>query len=188
MNSQINKIVLLGEKGAGKSCLVFRLCKDKFRVFSETTIGVAFVSHKIHHNDRIVPINIWDTAGSDRFNSLLPLYLRNVDVALVCFQHPKLEKISNYVAILQKSDPDIKIFLVITKVDLWASHTTFSEIFEYASDKNLQIFKTSSISGDGVVNLFNEVADILDAPLDQDTNVLEPVSILEAVNLPNRCC
>ena len=185
MNPQINKIVLLGEKGVGKSCLVFRLCKDRFKVFSETTIGAAFVSYKIKYKDQLVPINIWDTAGHNMFNHLLPLYLRNVDVALICFQHPNLKKIQNYVNIVKDVDPSIKIFLVITKIDLWADHTLFPKVFEYASLEDLKTFKTSSISGEGVQELFNSVAEeVVSIP---EMNI-EDLPLSSLTILPKRCC
>jgi len=168
MSIETNKVVLLGEKGVGKSCLVYRLIRGSFQNHSESTIGAAFVSHKISYKDHVVPLNIWDMAGHDRFSHFLPLYLRNVQMVLICFELPKLDKIKKYVQTVRDIDPGVPIVLVATKIDLYGIPLSLEEvelvhpdIEEYAKESSLDLYYTSSFLGQGVNELFQSVARIL---------------------------
>ncbi len=186
-----NKVVLIGGKGVGKSTLVVRLCKDRFKPNSEATIGAAFISHKFQHPDREVILNIWDTAGQDRFDTFLPLYIREVDVALVCFEFPKLEKIQKYVSIVRGVDPSAHVVLVATKIDLHAPSfgaspfgaPRYPEVEKYAEGEDLKVFYPSALSGRGVLNLFTNVAEVV-----MSTEGRGTFENKEFITIPRHCC
>ena len=86
------KVVLLGDSGVGKSCIVNRFATNTFDIDSRVTVGAAFVARTIEVNDetrdgkeRKVKFEIWDTAGQERYESLANLYYRRAHVALVVF-------------------------------------------------------------------------------------------------------
>jgi len=71
------KLVLLGDSGVGKSCLVLRYVRGQFDEQSKITVGAAFMSHQMITPDgKSLKFEIWDTAGQERYLSLAPLYYR----------------------------------------------------------------------------------------------------------------
>merc|ERR1711998_510805 len=78
------KLVLLGQPGVGKTCLVYRYL---YNTFGETisTIGASFAMKKVDSGGRPCNLGIWDTAGQERFDSLSSFYCRGARAAIICF-------------------------------------------------------------------------------------------------------
>ena len=73
------KVVLIGAEGTGKTQLARRLRgTDEFHPEHTSTIGANFYSNEL--GDESMKLEIWDTAGAERYRSLLPMYTRNADV------------------------------------------------------------------------------------------------------------
>ena len=80
------KVVLLGDKGVGKTCLVLRFIEGHFNVRQQSTIGAFFLTKRIATQEgHSAKIQIWDTAGQERFRAMAPMYYRNAAAAIVCF-------------------------------------------------------------------------------------------------------
>ena len=80
------KIVLIGDSGVGKSNLLTRYCKNDFKIESKTTIGVEFATKNVFTTDgKRVKAQIWDTAGQEKFKSLVPSYLRDAHCAVFVY-------------------------------------------------------------------------------------------------------
>jgi len=78
-SSDVVKIAMIGDSGVGKSCLVLRFADD---VYSETyisTIGVDFKRRTIEYNGETIQLQIYDTAGQERFVALAASYYEEVD-------------------------------------------------------------------------------------------------------------
>ena len=92
----ILKCVLLGNANAGKSSLVFRYIKNDFTSKCQTTVGCSFNSKELELDNKIVKLDIWDTAGQEKYRSLLPLYYKKAKLVLLCFDlsvyEPNLKK------------------------------------------------------------------------------------------------
>ncbi|XP_059457937.1 ras-related protein RABF1-like [Corylus avellana] len=80
------KLVLLGDSGVGKSCIVLRFVRGQFDPTSKVTVGASFLSQTIALQDSTtVKFEIWDTAGQERYAALAPLYYRGAAVAVVVY-------------------------------------------------------------------------------------------------------
>ncbi|RYR36452.1 hypothetical protein Ahy_A09g041413 [Arachis hypogaea] len=67
------KLVLLGDSGVGKSCIVLRFVRGQFDPTSKVTVGASFLSQTIALQDSTtVKFEIWDTAGQERYAALAP--------------------------------------------------------------------------------------------------------------------
>ena len=73
------KLVLIGDSGAGKSCLLTRFADDEFTDSYVTTIGVDFRFKTISVDNAVVKLQIWDTAGQERFRTITSAYYRGAD-------------------------------------------------------------------------------------------------------------
>ena len=68
------KVVLLGDKGVGKTCLVLRFIEGHFNVRQQSTIGAFFLTKRIATQEgHSAKIQIWDTAGQEDYDRLRPL-------------------------------------------------------------------------------------------------------------------
>ena len=78
------KIVLIGLAGSGKTSLLYRYAHDRFNELVGPTIGAAFTCKTHIINEHTVNFSIWDTAGCTRYETLLPMYIRDANTALIC--------------------------------------------------------------------------------------------------------
>ncbi|CEM02033.1 unnamed protein product [Vitrella brassicaformis CCMP3155] len=73
------KLVLIGDSGVGKSCLLLRFADDAFTDSYITTIGVDFRFRTITVDQKVIKLQIWDTAGQERFRTITSAYYRGAD-------------------------------------------------------------------------------------------------------------
>ena len=98
-------LVLLGESAVGKSSLVLRFGKGQFNEFEQSTIGAAFFTKTVCLEDTTVKLEIWDTAGQERYHSLVPMYYRGAQAAIVVYDVTKadtFERAKSWVKELQR--------------------------------------------------------------------------------------
>lgn len=76
-NQKQVKVIVVGDTGVGKSCLLLRFVNDEFNEFSEPTLGAAFLS-KIHEygGGKNIRLQVWDTAGQEKYKSIASIYYR----------------------------------------------------------------------------------------------------------------
>ena len=80
------KILILGESSVGKSSLLTQYVDEKFMPSHMPTIGVEYKQKLIELEDSsLLRVQIWDTAGTERFRTITPVYYRNVDGVLLVF-------------------------------------------------------------------------------------------------------
>merc|ERR1712157_499578 len=70
------KLVLIGDSGVGKSCLLLRFADDSFTDSYISTIGVDFRFRTVNIDMKTVKLQIWDTAGQERFRTITSAYYR----------------------------------------------------------------------------------------------------------------
>jgi len=79
------KLVLIGDSGAGKSCLLLRFADDAFTDSYVTTIGVDFRFKTIPVEKKTIKLQIWDTAGQERFRTITSAYYRGADGIIMVY-------------------------------------------------------------------------------------------------------
>lgn len=106
------KLVLLGDSGVGKSCIVLRFVRGQFDANSKVTVGAAFLSQTVSLPDAstTVKFEIWDTAGQERYASLAPLYYRGASAAAVVYDITSPES-------FQKARFWVKVWLGLTHMN-----------------------------------------------------------------------
>ena len=121
MNRQklILKCCLIGNPSVGKTSLMERAVLNKFTRRMSSTIGIDYRVLGIR-GVQPVDIQVWDTAGSERFRAITRTYYRNIDCAIVAYssQDPQsLLDVAQWVREIRQIDEDTPILLVATKYD-----------------------------------------------------------------------
>lgn len=74
--SYLFKYIIVGDSNVGKSCLMLRFTDNKFKDSLDPTIGVEFGSKPVTINNKLIQLQIWDTAGQETFRSITRSYFR----------------------------------------------------------------------------------------------------------------
>ena len=78
-NKTLLKVILLGNSGVGKTCLINQFVNKQFSSQYKLTIGTDCYTKEMILNDRQVTLQIWDTAGQERFQSLNTAFYHGAD-------------------------------------------------------------------------------------------------------------
>ncbi|KAH8692440.1 GTPase Rab4, small G protein superfamily, partial [Talaromyces proteolyticus] len=126
MYDYLAKVILVGPSGTGKSCLLHRFVKDEWRVLSSQTIGVEFSSKivKVGTGSRRkrIKLQLWDTAGTERFRSVSRSYYRGAAGAILIYDISSYSSFSALPTFLMDAralaSPNLTVLLAGNKTDL----------------------------------------------------------------------
>jgi small GTP-binding protein len=186
------KIVFYGKEMVGKTSLVLRARKNTFDPHSTPTIGAAYstIDWKVKEGVGI-KFSCWDTAGSSKFNMILPIYIRPSAAILICFDYPDPKSISMMINICRDYAPDSKIFVVATKIDMVdMNEKGYAAVQKVVTDMNASgIWYTSSLTGIGVAPLFDAIAMYLINSKPSDPTVIKTIHVNELLTeeSPRKC-
>lgn len=131
MYDYLAKIILLGPSGTGKSCLLHRFVKNEWRVLSSQTIGVEFATKIIKVGTgarrKRIKLQLWDTAGTERFRSVSRSYYRGAAGAILVYDitsHPTFTNLQPFLNDARAlASPNLTLILAGNKVDLADSNS-----------------------------------------------------------------
>ena len=168
-----HKVVLLGDSGVGKTSLIHRYIKGEFTEYSEPTVGALCSSKVVRVGDRDVELEIWDTAGQEKYRSLVPMYYRDAECAIVVYdiRNPESYDLAlEYIDQIQQARSE-KEFIVIVgnKVDLEPQRKVYVEtVKQFAEEKGFLFSEVSAKSGQGIKEMFEEIAKRLPDTTDKE--------------------
>mmetsp|Transcript_17326 Transcript_17326/g.37541 ORF Transcript_17326/g.37541 Transcript_17326/m.37541 type:complete len:215 (+) Transcript_17326:270-914(+) len=157
------KLVLIGDSGVGKSCLLLRFADDAFTESYISTIGVDFRFRTVKMGKKTVKLQIWDTAGQERFRTITSAYYRGADGIIMVydttssdsFDHVNdwLKEVNRYA-----SEGTCKL-LVGNKSDRTADRAvTTEQAKEFADDLGVAFLETSAKTAKNVEEAFLTMA------------------------------
>ena len=160
--SPIYKVILVGDSGVGKTCLLSMYVKG---VIEQTipTIAVEFCTKEIELDDGTkIKVQLWDTAGQERFKSLAMTYYRKAYGILLLFDVTKKSSFiacKNYLEEVRiNSDKKCVIYLVGNKIDLSDEREiTKEEAEDFAKRENIKYIETSAVKNMRVEEAFTSL-------------------------------
>ncbi|KZC12399.1 PREDICTED: ras-related protein Rab-24-like [Dufourea novaeangliae] len=190
------KVVLLGHAAVGKTSLVERFVNERFneKLSYQNTIGAAFASKQIEHNEKSIIMGIWDTAGSEKYEAMTRIYYRGAKAAVVCYdltQSNTFQRAKFWIRELRSVEEGCKIYICATKKDLLEHGAVPSpdiDVVEtYAAGIQAKLFITSSKTGENVDEMFNEIAQDFMSDPNNIQNIVDAFDIrIEPKR--SRCC
>ena len=184
------KIILVGDSGSGKSCFLMRYAEDVYTESHPSTIGVDFKVKTIRHSGQTVRLQMWDTAGQDRFRSIVSAYYRGADgVLLLCdvSSRESLHSTSMWAReLIRYAKPSVPCIVVGNKSD-GPRTFTLKEAQHHATNIGFAYMEASSKSGEGVQLVFNElVHNILMQRIEQEASEVDSF-LIESDVPPLKC-
>ena len=81
------KVVLVGDSGVGKTCIISRYISGAFNQNSPSTNGASYASKLINFEDlkKTISLDIWDTAGQEKYKSLTKFFYKDAAVAILVY-------------------------------------------------------------------------------------------------------
>ena len=160
--SPIYKIILVGDSGVGKTCLLSMYVKGMIEQ-TIPTIAVEFCTKEIELYDGTkIKVQLWDTAGQERFKSLAMTYYRKAFGILLLFDVTKRSSFNACINYLEEvrnnSDKKCVIYLVGNKIDLEDQRQiTKEEAEDFAKKENIKYIETSAVKNMKVTEAFTSL-------------------------------
>jgi small GTP-binding protein len=158
------KVPLIGDSSVGKTSIVNRYTSVSFSGNASPTVGVSTVTIPFTINNEKIELSVWDTAGQEKFRSLVPLYTRHAALVILVFDISSRTSFGGLDAWLEKIRSEMgiacPIFVVANKIDL-TNLVPRDEISLWAAQNDCTAYFTSAITGAGVSDMFRAVAEKL---------------------------
>lgn len=161
--SLLFKFIIIGDEAVGKTCLLLQFTDKRYRTTHQVTVGVEFGSRIIDIAGKMVKMQIWDTAGQDRFRSIVRSYYRGAAGALLVYDTTRRESFEHVSQWLyearQNADPDLVVTLVGNKNDkVHERQVSYEEGQAFAEQNGLHFLETSAVTGHNVDEAFTATA------------------------------
>ncbi|GFR42242.1 hypothetical protein Agub_g3136 [Astrephomene gubernaculifera] len=166
------KILLLGDSGVGKTCLLTRFAHDNFDEKVASTIGVDFAVKRLSVYDKRVKLTVWDTAGQEKFRTLTSTFYRGAKGIILVYDVSRPDTLRHleeqWLQELQLygTEPEAVRMVVANKVDVGdARRVSWHEGSDFARRHGCLFVETSAKTNVAVATAFEElVLKILETP------------------------
>jgi Ras-related protein Rab-1A len=157
------KLLLIGDSGVGKSCLLLRFADHTYTESYISTIGVDFKIRTIELDGKTIKLQIWDTAGQERFRTITSSYYRGAHGIIVVYDVTDVESFNNVKQWLNEIDryatENVTKLLVGNKCDLVNKKAVDYETAKDFADKlNIPFLETSAKNATNVEKAFLTMA------------------------------
>eukprot|EP00012_Vannella_robusta_P002365 CAMPEP_0206190732 /NCGR_PEP_ID=MMETSP0166-20121206/4916_1 /ASSEMBLY_ACC=CAM_ASM_000260 /TAXON_ID=95228 /ORGANISM="Vannella robusta, Strain DIVA3 518/3/11/1/6" /LENGTH=203 /DNA_ID=CAMNT_0053606849 /DNA_START=1415 /DNA_END=2026 /DNA_ORIENTATION=- len=157
------KLLLIGDSGVGKSCLLLRFADDTYTESYISTIGVDFKIRTIDIGGKSIKLQIWDTAGQERFRTITSSYYRGAHGIIVVYDVTDQASFCNVKQWLQEIDryacENVNKLLVGNKCDLTTKKVVdYNTAKEFADGLGIPFLETSAKNSTNVEDAFVTMA------------------------------
>ena len=156
------KIIFIGDVSVGKTSIINVLMGQKFNNEYEASIGVDFFSKTIKYKGKTIKLQIWDSAGQEKFRSLIPNYIRGSSLVFIVYDitnRKSFENLQSWIDFVNNIE-NSNIVILANKIDLENQRQVQTEEGQkFCTEKNYDFFEVSAKEDNNLNNmLFNSVA------------------------------
>ena len=185
------KLIIIGDSGVGKSNFLFKFIEGQFSPAHVATIGFDYKSKIIilPQSKKKVKLQIWDTAGQEKYMSLNKNILQRVQGIILMYditQRESFERLNIWLKIIKQMINDIPIILVGNKLDEEKDEENgrlveYSEGEAFAKDHQFQFFEASALNGTNIDEVFNNISELIIKNLEEE----RPSTVTDGTQLSN---
>ena len=150
-----HKIIFVGDACTGKTSIINRIIDNPFNDTYEVSIGIDFMSKNIRFRGQNIKIQIWDSAGQEKYKGLIPSYVRNSSIVFIVYDisnRDSFNNVENWITFV-KNIEKTTLILCGNKVDLSREVET-KEGQELASKEGILFFECSAKTNENIKNMF----------------------------------
>ena len=156
------KIVIIGDTYVGKTNILSRYISNEFDPNSNSTIGVELTTKTYNFDNNDVKVQIWDTAGQEKYRSITSSYYKGAQGCLLVYDITKKKSFDNidkwYSELKSNSDEKIYTMLLGNKSDLEENReVSIEEAEKKAKNFNIAFMETSAYNGININKAFSEL-------------------------------
>ena len=155
------KILLIGESGVGKTAILERYCDNVFNESLLSTVGVDFKAKYMTIENKKIKVQMWDTAGQEKFRNITSSYYRGTHGCLIVFdvmETVTFEKIGYWLNELKTEKQQPEIIIVGNKIDIGEKRVTDEMVSTFTNENgNLNVSYCSAKTGENIANIFNKL-------------------------------
>lgn len=165
INNYVFKYIIIGDSGVGKSCFVHYYLYSKSKANSTQTICVDFSSKNITVSPTTrVRLQIWDTAGQDKFRSVARSYYRGAIGIIILYDITCKNSFSHLLSWLNEAKAtarsECSVIVVGNKKDLGDMRDVEEEeAKKFCENNGLMFGEASAMNGEGVKNIFERLTE-----------------------------
>ncbi|KAL6503825.1 Ras-related protein RABD2a [Orobanche gracilis] len=152
------KLLLIGDSGVGKSCLLLRFADDSYLDSYISTIGVDFKIRTVEQDGKTIKLQIWDTAGQERFRTITSSYYRGAHGIIIVYDVTDQESFNNVKQWLSEIDryasDSVNKLLVGNKSDLVNRVVSYDTAKAFADEIGIPFMETSAKDATNVEQAF----------------------------------
>jgi len=157
------KLLLIGDSGVGKTCLLFRFADNTFNSTFISTIGIDFKIQTLEIDGKRIKLQVWDTAGQERFRTITTAYYRGAMGILLVYDvtsKKSFENITNWLRNIEEhASEGVEKLLVGNKSDLEEKRAISEEEGQLlAVQHSIDFIEASALSGENVREAFMRMA------------------------------
>jgi len=157
------KLLVVGDSGAGKTCLIRKFVTDTYTECYTPTAGEPdILVRTLFIDGENVTLDIWDTLGQERFLSLAPLHYRGADGAIIVFSltdRSSFARIRVWIdTVIENCGDNIPRILVGCQCDDHQRQVAKVSILEQTNEMDLRYFETSAKVGINVDQAFQHIS------------------------------
>ena len=165
----VYKVLLLGDSSVGKTCFLLRYCDKSFQDAHLSTIGLDYrLKTMTLNNNKNIKLQIWDTAGQDRFRAITKNYYKGANGIILIYDVTNVqtfENVKNWITqIKEEANPNVVIYLAGNKIDLPEELRVVQtdEGQKMAEEFQLPFMEASAKEGVNVNEIFQELVEKID--------------------------
>eukprot|EP00697_Spironema_sp_BW2_P001709 gnl/Spiro4/12297_TR6481_c0_g1_i1.p1 gnl/Spiro4/12297_TR6481_c0_g1~~gnl/Spiro4/12297_TR6481_c0_g1_i1.p1 ORF type:complete len:211 (+),score=43.62 gnl/Spiro4/12297_TR6481_c0_g1_i1:37-633(+) len=159
MSDFLFKLLLVGDSGVGKSCLLMRFADETYTDSYISTIGVDFKIRTVELEGKTIKLQIWDTAGQERFKTITCSYYRGAHGIIVVYdvtEQKSYENVRTWLGEIAKyAGQNVNKLLVGNKCDLVEQQQVPTAVAKsFADSLGIHFLETSAKTAANVENAF----------------------------------
>ena len=164
----VYKVLLLGDSTVGKTCFLKKYTDKTFQDVHMSTIGLDYrVKTMTLKSGKVVKLQIWDTAGQDRFRAITKNYYKGANGIILIYDVTSIqtyENVKNWITqIREEASPNVIIYIAGNKIDLEEERKIKTEEGQkLAEELGLPFFETSAKTGVNINESFEDLVETID--------------------------